>query len=134
MLVGHMTLMYSSSPIVVNSLANQYESDQMASPANDGDLLGFALVQPRDRYDTTMNVHQSSHVQHMLGDYLYKPPNLYLGLHGYVLGCVHICTCIYVCGCLNIVFQVFRCNYLYMKHLDLVSKLNINVVLKRNFE
>ena len=70
----------------------------------------------------------------MLGDYLYKPPNLYLGLHGYVLGCVHLCTCIYVCGCLNIVFQVFRCNYLYMKHLDLVSKLNINVVLKRNYE
>ena len=61
-------------------------------------------------------------ITHMLDDYLYdiiiSHHNLYLGLHGCVLGCVHLCTCMYVCGCLNIVFQVFRCNYLYMKRLD----------------
>ena len=34
----------------------------------------------------------------MLGDYLYKPPNLYLGLHGYVLGCasLYMYICVWV--------------------------------------
>ena len=72
----------------------------------------------------------------MLGDYLYKPPNLYLGLHGYVLECIHLCTCIYVCGCFNMFFMficfvflvcfgedfiwylIWACGFVVLQHFD----------------
>ena len=54
-------------------------------------------------------------ITHMFGDYL---STILVSRFAWILECVHLCTCMYVCGCLNIVFQVFRCNYLYMKRLD----------------
>ena len=48
--------------------------------------------------------------------------DIYWGV--YIPAHVYMCVGVWV-------FQVFRCNYLYMKHLDLVSKLNINVGVNR---
>ena len=54
--------------------------------------------------------------------------------------CIRVRTSLYmymyVCVWV-LVFQVFRCNYLYMERLEifrLLPKLNINIVLKRNYE